>query len=357
MLAGACALSLAGLVELEARADKVALLPPAGGDSASADAKLGDDVASGLAALGHTLLPAADVATALKDPAFSARTPDTLAALAKKLGADWVINATEASAVTTERVEIGASYGSAGRFQLVGREVDKDTSPAEIQEMLAFLLRPEGIGTEAPPWEKTAPKPPPPPAKKTDETIKVTKPEEKPAPKPETPKEPYGGGHVGFLAAGLGADGLVVRPTGARGSAASLVGVIRGGAEILDTGLEPYAQIGGHMAGPASVWIEAGVRWMGIPILHDKGGVGLHLGPSVHGGVFVLPGHTTTLPDGTTYSTSAQATGTIAGAFDAALRIVDRVQIDAQLGEVRYAPGANGATVSVGANVTGGVRF
>ncbi len=147
------------------------------------------------------------------------------------------------------------------------------------------------------------------------------------------------------------------RPSTAHGSAASLVGVIRGGAEILDTGIEPYAQLGGHMAGPAAVWLEAGVRWMGIPILHEKGGIGLHLGPSVHGGVFIQPGHSTVVSSSTTYTTPTQATGTIAGAFDAALRIFDRVQIDAQLGEVRYAPVPTGATVSVGANVTGGVRF
>jgi hypothetical protein len=223
--------------------------------------------------------------------------------------------------------------------------------------MLAFLLRPEGIGTDAPPWEKNPTKPPPPPPPPHQE-VKVTKPEEKkPPPKPPTPKDPYGGGHMGFIAAGLCADGLVVRPDTAQGSAGSLVGVIRGGIAILDTGLEPYAQIGGHMAGPASVWIEAGVRWMGIPILHEKGGIGLHLGPSLHGGVFILPGHTTTAPDGSTYVSEGQTTGTIAGGADLALRVADRVQIDAQLGEVRFAPTEQGSTVSVGANITGGVRF
>src|SRR5258708_27095518 len=124
--------SLTTFIALDARADKVALLPPAGGDSASADAKLAQDVADGLAGLGHTLIPAADVNAALKDPAFSARTPDALLALGKKLGADWVVNATEASAVTTEHVEIGASYAGADRFQLVGREVDKDASASEV---------------------------------------------------------------------------------------------------------------------------------------------------------------------------------------------------------------------------------
>jgi hypothetical protein len=356
--------SLAASFENVALADKVALLPPTGGDSATADAKLGQDVADGLTGLGHTLIPAADVAAALKDPAFSQRTPDALLALGKKLGADWVVNATEAAAVTTERVEIGASYATAGRFQLVGREVDKDSTAPEIKEMLAFLLRAEGVGTEAPPWETSSPgssphgssqvKPPPPPP---ENPVKVTPPKKEEPKKPETPKAPYGGGHVGFIAAGLGVDGLVVRPKTARGSAAGFVGLIRGGAEILDTGLEPYAQLGGNMAGPSAVWVEAGIRWMGLPILHEKDGIGLHLGPSVHGGVFIVPGHTTTAPDGTSYSSSAQATGTIAGSVDVGLRVADRVQIDAQLGEVRFAPVSAGSTVSVGANFTGGYRF
>ena len=352
-------LFLAASSEHVALADKVALLPPTGGDSATADAKLGQDVADGLTGLGHTIIPAADVAAALKDPAFSQRTPDALLALGKKLGADWVVNATESAAMTTERVEIGASYATAGRFQLVGREVDKNSTAPEIKEMLAFLLRPEGVGTQAPPWEKEVtppPKPPPPPPPPPSEKKEPPPKKEEPK-KPETPKAPYGGGHVGFIAAGLGVDGLVVRPKTARGSAAGFVGLIRGGAEILDTGLEPYAQLGGNMAGPSAVWVEAGIRWMGLPILHEKDGIGLHLGPSVHGGVFNVPGHTTTAAGGISYSSSAQATGTIAGSVDVALRVADRVQIDAQLGEVRFAPVSAGSTVSVGANFTGGYRF
>ena len=351
----ACALSF---VALPALADKVALLAPTGGDTPQDDAKLLLDLSGGITSLGHTLVSDSDVKAAIAaDPTLAARTPDALNALGKKLGADWVISATDTPAVATVRVEIGASYLTASRFQLVGREVHRDKSTSEVREMLVVLLRPEGVGTGALPWE-TAPVVPPPKPHEPELKVQVTKPEpSKPPPLPAKPSEPYGGRHVGFLSAGLGVDGLVKRPKGATGSAASLVGVVRGGVAIGATGLEPYAQLGGHLAGASALWVEAGLRWMAIPVLHDEGGVGLHIGPSLHGGVFVVPGHTATGPDGRTYATSSQTTGTLAGAIDVALRFAGRVQLDAQLGEVRWAPLSQGSTVSVGGNLTAGARF
>ena len=351
---GACAIAL---LSTPAFADKVVLLDPTGGDAAADDAALRTDLQGGMVALGHTLVPDAEVNAAIaSDPALAQRTPDALRALGAKLGADWVVSATDTPAVTTERVEIGASYARSNRFELVGREVHRDRSAVEVKEMLAVLLRPEGVGTAALPWE-TAPTAPPP--AKPQAPTKVIPP--KPTPVPEAPPKPteaYGGGHWGFIAAGLGADGLVKRPKGAQGSAASMVGVVRGGIAIASTGLEPYLQIGGRLAGASSFWGEAGVRWMGIPILHEKGGVGLHLGPSFHGGVFVIPGHTATDPGtGTHYTTPSQTTGTLGGAVDLALRLAGRFQIDAQIAEVRFAPLDEGSTVSVGGNLTGDVRF
>jgi len=350
----ACAL---WLVAAPALADKVVLLPPTGGNAPQDDAKALLDLSNGMTSLGHTLVADSEVKAAIAaDPTLGGHTPDALHALGQKLGADWVVYATDTPAVSTERVEIGASYLSAGRFQLVGREVNLDKSADEIREMLAVLLRPEGVGTGALPWETGPAKPPPKP--KEQPPNKVTPPPKPKAPEPPPkPSEPYGGGHWGFIAAGLGVDGLVKRPSGAKGSAASMVGLIRGGVAIADTGIEPYAQLGGHLAGASALWFEGGVRWMGIPILHERDGVGLHLGPSFHGGVFVVPGHTASGPDGRTYSTPSQTTGTLAGAVDVALRFAHRVQLDAQLGEVRWAPLPQGSSVSVGANVTGGVRF
>jgi hypothetical protein len=350
----ACALAL---VASPALADKVALLAPSGGNSPQDDAKLLLDLSNGLGSLGHTLVADSEVKAAIAaDPALGARTPEGLRALGLKLGADWVVYATDAPAVATERVEIGASFVSKNRFELVGREVHLDKSGPETREMLAVLLRPEGVGTGALPWE-TAPVAPPPPAKHDEPPTVKVEPPPKP-PEPERPHEPYGGGHAGFVAAGLGADGLVKRPAGARGAAASLVGVVRGGVAIAGTGLEPYVQLGGHMAGASAFWAEGGLRYMVIPILHDKDGPGLFVGPSVHGGVYVVPGSSATGPDGKKYTSGGVTTGTLAGAIDVALRLAGRVQLDAQLGEVRWAPLPNqGSTVSVGANLTGGVRF
>ncbi|MFO0612424.1 MAG: hypothetical protein U0414_07545 [Polyangiaceae bacterium] len=337
-------------------ADRIAILPPTGA-SPEELAKLDADLAAGVQALGHTLVPRADVSAALADPAFSTRAPDALLALGKKLGADWILTATEDPAVQTERIEIGAAYEKQGRFELVAREVEKAASGDQVKEMLGVLLRPEGIGTGALPWENRPVVPPPPPNKDSNDTVTVIGPEKPKPEEPAKPKAPYGGGRMGFLTAGLGVDGLVVTPADTRGGAASFVGVIRGGVAILDTGLEPYAQLGGHLAGPSAVWLEVGIRWMGIAILHDVGGIGLHLGPSLHGGLFILPGSTSVAPDGNTYSTPTDATGTIALSLDGALRIAERVQLDAHLGELRWVPVDSGSTLSLGANIAGGVRF
>ncbi len=350
----ACAFSL---VSLPALADKVALLAPTGGNTPQDDAKLLLDLSSGITSLGHTLVSDRDVKAAIAaDPTLAGRTPDALHALGKKLGVDWVISATDTPAVATERVEIGASYLVVDRFQLVAREVTLDKSTPQVREMLVVLLRPEGVGTGALPWEM-APVAPLAKPKAPEPPVKVTKPEPPKPSAPPKPSEPYGGRHMGFVSAGLGVDGLVKRPTGATGGKASLVGLVRGGVAIGDTGIEPYAQLGGHLAGASALWVEGGVRWMGIPILHDEGGLGLHVGPSLHGGVFVVPGHTAQGPDGRKYATPSQTTGTLAGAIDVAFRFAGRVQLDAQLGEVRWAPLSQGSTVTVGANLTAGARF
>lgn len=344
----------AALVATPALADRIAVLPPSGG-SPEEIAKLEGEISAALQGLGHTLVPGAEVKTALADPAFATRSPDTLLALGKKLGADWIITATEEPAVSTERVELGAAYEKQGRYELVAREVDKSKSGEQVKEMLGVLLRPEGVGTGALPWE-TTPTQPQPNVKPPDQTVTVIGPDKPKPEEPARPRAPYGGGRMGFITAGFGVDGLVVTPADAQGGAASFVGVIRGGVAILDTGLEPYAQLGGHLAGPPAVWLEVGVRWMGIAILKDVGGVGLHLGPSLHGGLFILPGSTSVL-GGASYTTPTDVTGTLALSLDGALRIAERVQLDAHLGELRWVPVDSGSTLSLGANIAGGVRF
>lgn len=338
-----------------ALADRVAVLPPTGG-SPDEIAKLEGDLASALQSMGHTLVSGADVKAALADPAFATRSPDTLLALGKKLGADWIVTATEEPAMTTERVELGAAYDELGRYELVAREVEKAKSAEQVKEMLVVLLRPQGVGTGALPWE-TTPTRPAPNVKPPDQTVTVIGPEKPKSEEPPKPRAPYGGGRMGFISAGFGVDGLVVTPSDAKGGAASFVGVLRGGVAILDTGLEPYAQLGGHLAGPSAVWLEVGVRWMGIAILKDVGGVGLHLGPSLHGGLFILPGSTSAASNGASYTTPTDVTGTLALSLDGALRIAERVQLDAHLGELRWVPVDSGSTLSLGANIAGGVRF
>ncbi|WP_437723863.1 hypothetical protein [Sorangium sp. So ce861] len=357
-----------------ALADRVAVLPARGGTDEAARSAAQAEVASGLAALGHTPVPDGAVAAALKGVADGvADTTDEYRAVSAQTGADWVLSGTVEPAVTTARVELTAYLASTGRVESVAREVDRDRSAQQTQEMLAVLLRPEGVGVGELPWERPAgAAPPPAPSSAGAATVLPPVPAPPPAPPanevqmayplgPERVWPAYSGGRRFAVSASLGVAVAAARLPGASGSAASLVGAARAAYAVGDRGLELFAGGGGNLVGPFAGWIEGGARLMLTPSRTPEGGAWrafpLHVGPALHAGAFFRSGAGAVGPGGATYRGDLEVHPVIGASFDVALALSPSVQLEAQLGNLRWVPTGNGSLLLLGATVGAAARF
>ncbi|WP_437733376.1 hypothetical protein [Sorangium sp. So ce1335] len=359
-----------------ALADRVAVLPARGGTDAAARSAAEADVERGLAALGHTAIPDGAVAAALKGVADGvADTADELRAVSAQTGADWVLTGTVEPAVTTARVELTAYLASTGRVESVAREVDRDQSARQTQEMLALLLRPEGVGIGELPWERPARAPaagaPPPPLE--DETVVLPPvPAAPPAPPakevlmayplgPERVWPAYPGGRRFSVSASLGAAVAAARLPGASGSAASMVGAARVAYAPGDRGFEVFAGGGGNLVGPFAGWIEGGARLMLTPSMTPHEGAWrafpLHVGPAIHLGAFFRSGAGVAGPGGATYRGDLEVHPALGASLDVALALGPSVQLEAQLGNLRWVPTGEGSLILLGATLGAGARF
>ncbi|WP_437675175.1 hypothetical protein [Sorangium sp. So ce131] len=363
-----------------ARADRVAVLPARGGTDEAARSAAQSEIARGLAALGHTPAPDSAVAAALKGVADGvADTADEYRAVGAQAGADWVLAATVEPAVTTTRVELTAYLASTGRIESVAREVDRSASQLETQEMLAVLLRPEGVGVGALPWEQPAPSgatgAPRPPAAPGAATPLVV------PPVPEPPRSPpakrvlmayplgpervwpaYSGGRRLALSASLGAAVAAARLEGASGSGASMIGAVRLAYAVGDRGLELFAGGGGNLVGPPAGWIEGGARLLLTPSLTPHDGAWraspLHLGPSIQlGAFFRAAGADLVGPGGATYRGDLAVHPALGASLDVVYALSRAAQLEAQLGNLRWIPTADGALILLGATLGAGLRF
>ncbi|WP_441290359.1 hypothetical protein ACSRUE_07135 [Sorangium sp. KYC3313] len=359
-----------------ALADRVALLPARGGTDEAARSAAQAEVARGLAALGHTTAPDGAVAAALKDVADGvADSADEFRAVGARTGADWVLTGTVDPAVTTTRVELTAYLASTGRVESVAREVDRDRSDQQTQEMLAVLLRPEGIGAGELPWERaarSAPASAPPPPSAGGAIVLPPVPAPPPAPPakevlmayplgPERVWPAYSGGRRVAVSASLGLAVAAARLPGASGSAASLVGEARVAYAPGDRGLELFAGGGGNLAGPFAGWIEGGARLLLTPSLTPHDGAWrafpLHLGPSLRAGAFFRSAPGAVGPDLTTYHGDLEVHPVLGASLDVALALSPSVQLEAQLGNLRWVPTGDGSLLLVGATLGAGARF
>jgi hypothetical protein len=365
-------------------ADRVALLSSRGGSDPAARTTLDGDLARGLAALGHTLVPAPELQAAVTTHVTDgvADTQDEYRAVGAATRADWVLVGAVEPAVTTARVELTACLIKLGRVESVAREVDKTRSPPQVQEMLAVLVRPEGIGVGALPWEQSTPAPVPPPLPPAPPAPPAPPPTPEPPPVPPVDGRarvayplgggevwpPYSGGRRGFVGAVAGFAMPVVRPAlpaGVKrtGSGASMVGALRGGYAAGDRGLEPYAEFGANLFGPRALWLSAGARWMLAPAL-KRGpdgvleGVPFYLGPNLAvGGFFQLGSSGVVADDGHTYSTGTTAHAILGASLDMAFALAPAFQLEASLGNLRWIPGSDGTILLLGATLGATVRF
>ncbi|XYH97263.1 hypothetical protein ACMHYB_57490 [Sorangium sp. So ce1128] len=358
-----------------ALAERVAMLPARGGTDTAARSAAQADVARGLAALGHTPVPDSAVAAALKGVADGvADTADEYRAVSAQTGADWVLTGTVEPAVTTTRVELTAYLASTGRVESVAREVDRDQSSRQTQDMLAVLLRPEGVGIGELPWERPVRAPsasaPPPSAGGTVVLPPVPAAPAAPPAKevlmayplgPERVWPAYSGGRRVAVSASLGAAIAAARLPGASGSAASLVGAARVAYALGDRGFELFAGGGGNLVGPFAAWIEGGARLLLTPSLAPQDGAWrafpLHVGPALHLGAFFRSGAGVVGPGGATYRGDLEVRPVLGASLDVVLALSSSVQLEAQLGNLRWVPAGDGSLLLLGATLGAGARF
>jgi hypothetical protein len=370
-------------------ADRVALLPSRGGTDPAARTALDADLQKALAALGHTLVPAPEVTAAVTTHVTDgvADTQEEYRAVGAATRADWVLVGSADPAVHTIRVELVACLVKMGRVEVVAREVEKTKEAPQVQEMLQVLVRPEGIGAGALPWEKlnptAPPPPPPPPPPKPAEPPPPPQPPPPPEPPPVPPVDgkahvdfplgstgdvwpPYSAGRRGFVSAITGFGIPVARPAPPPGvtlpSGAAFTGGIRGGYAIGDLGFEPFAELGGNMAGPRALWIGGGARWMFAPAL-KRGADGVlagfpfYIGPEVNLGGFIKLGSPDTIGNGGVYSASASGHFMVGAALDMAIALSPSFALETQLGNLRVVPQSGGPIVLVGATLGATLRF
>jgi hypothetical protein len=250
---------------------------------------------------GHTFATPDEMVSA--EAAVKDGVPDTSSeyiAAGKAVNAPWTIvarverndipgNAAE-EGYTTYRVELEACQVGTGRVESLSREILPGDSDA-IAEMVALLVRPEGIANAEIPWERAGvarPKPKPKPALPPPPT---EPPPPAPPPKPEEPPKPrpiYGAKHPLAIGASIGVSTALSQPDNARGpSTAMPIGGVIGYAFPDDVpGLEIKANITGQAVGPRALELSAGARYAYAPIAD----VPLFVGPEVLLGTFVALG-------------------------------------------------------------------
>jgi hypothetical protein len=329
------------LASASALADKVAVLPYSAATSATDKGALERARTATRAALlqrGHAQPTDSEMATAeaaVKDGV--ADTSDEYRAAAKASGSDWTVTGRVESATDGAgyRVELFAFQASSGRVESVARTVDPARADTQIGEMLALLLRPEGVGNAEIAWEKSPPVPGPAPVPAQVQTT--------PPPPPTEPevKHVYAEGHPFAVGVGVGVLSALSRPANAQGTATSVVlnGAFGYALEQVP-GLELRADIGGGVTGPRSLMLEGGARYaiMLAPTLR------IYAGPEAGLGAFFTLGG----DKGGRFF----ARGT---AF-AGIGLGERIQIEI-VGDIAAAPGGAGALVLGGGGARGVVRF
>lgn len=275
-------------------------------------------------------------------------------AAGKAVGAEWTLTArverndhapaklpdgSEEEGFTTYRVELEAYQMSSGRLESLAREVLPDEAPSDIGEMIALLIRAQGIANADIPWahegvrrpkpKPKPPAPPPPPA------------EPKPVSLP-APRRIYGEGHPIAVGASIGVSNALARPDVARGPswAMPIGGVIAYALPDVAPGLELRGTFTSQVIGPRALEVSAGARYALAPI----GGVRLFVGPELLLGAHVALG--------------AEKTARFLshGALFLAYGITDNVQAEIA-GDLSAALGGSGTLVLGGGTARVLVRF
>jgi hypothetical protein len=299
--------------------------------------------------LGDALPTDAEVAAAeaqVKDGVADTSAEFRAAGRGAKTG--WVVAGHVDAHGATYRLELEACQVSTGRVESLAREVDASQATAQIGEMLALLLRPQGVGDIVPPWDEPnappkAPPPvtaPPPPAPAPQPVVATAPPPPPPSPGPPPPQ--YAEGRPLALGVGGAALDAFQRASDARGSATAGLLTVHGGYGVQGAlhGLEVVADMGIAVAGPSSFTLAGGLRYELAIVPSAR----VYLGPEVEAGAFVVLGG------------DKDARFLIVGSLPIVVGIGSRVQIEAYP-ELAYAAGGTAGLGFVGGGLRAVVRF
>jgi hypothetical protein len=161
----------------------------------------------------------------------------------------------------TYHLELEVCQVDSGRVESLAREIEPAQATTQIGEMLALLLRAEGIANADIPWERAkppAPAEPPPPTTPPPLAAKDIPPTTQAA-----PRHTYAENHPIGVGAGASVLAALARPSHAVGSATALLidGAFGYAIESLP-GLEIRADASGSIAGPKSASFDAGARYL-----------------------------------------------------------------------------------------------
>ena len=318
----------ASLTAGSALADKVAVLPF---QSTSAATSLDLEAArnatkAAVTALSHTLPSDAEMLTAQmssKDGVVDSG-PEYVAAGHASSSA-WTVAGHVEGHGPTYRLELEACQVDSGRIESLAREVTPALATGQIREMLALLVRPEGIANAPIPWERGSPAAPtPPPVAPPEPPPPAPPPAPPPPPPPPAVRHTYAEGHSFALGVFGSALSAFSRPADATGSpTAALIGGTAAYALSGVPGLELRADFDGSIAGPRSYTIDAGARYA-FPLVPS---VRLFIGPEATVGAFIAAGADKT------------ARALLQGAGFVALGIGPQLQLEL-VGNLAYAAGS-----------------
>jgi hypothetical protein len=252
---------------------------------------------------------------------------------------DWVARGLVETHGATYHLELEVCQVETGRKESLAREIDASKEVAQISEMLALLVRPEGIANADIPWERASNVTPV--AKPKPGDVVVKPPEPPPPVGPPPVRHVYAEGHPILVGLDLSVLSAVKRPSIAQGPGTALqLGGAFGYALLKIPGLELRGNLLGAIAGPSSLTIDAGARYM-LPIVPTRR---IFLGPELGLGTFITLGAEKT------------ARFLARGSAVASMGLGERWQIEI-VGDLDYAAGGSGALVLLGGTARGAFRF
>ncbi|HNS99058.1 MAG TPA: hypothetical protein PLJ27_08965 [Polyangiaceae bacterium] len=297
------------LLDVAAWAEVVLMLPPSGqGVQESFAGHLRKDSRLAVVELGHQLVAEEQEVAALRTISDGLADDATeFETLAHHTHANWVVSPVVHLTDGGVRLELTAFLASTGRCETVARELDRDSLQPQVREMLAVLLRQEGVGTGALPWEKSpsALRSSPPGEKRieTEQTASST----------QEPSRSF----MPLLGATFGGSTTLARPEQAVGSSTAWQGGVRAGIRFGEA-LELALGLRSNIAGPKATGFDLSARY-GFRISE-----GIRVGPELAPGGFVQGGGA--------QRTSLSLRFSLVGSLD----ITPHISIEAQAGDITW---------------------